>query len=300
MLTRSGPTAHAARLLVFISCHFRRDRIRFLFEQVRGFAEFDVEMVEVVLCTNTSNRDEQNQIMRVLNPLLTTGISIRFEVFDTQSNPWYLPWEHKPLLKAALHDRSRSFTHFIYAENDIRFTFYNFCYFIKFRPLLEPYGLVPSFLRYEYNNDRNAVYLTDIVWRNEIGEEGVTLGGQRFVSPSNPYCAMYIVDRPLAEEYVDSKSFSEVTSKDVIGWPIADRSAMGMTFEDPPAGFRSRCVVPIDVATSLPGYPALVHHLADNYTHRKWTADDKFHFGHTEITEAFAFKHRALPPEPAP
>jgi hypothetical protein len=78
---------------------------------------------------------------------------------------------------------------------------------------------------------------------------------------------MFILDRELALEYVESPSFDRVRSKVVRpDWDVACRAAMGLCFENPPPGFTTRYVSPVDPSTLTTPYWSWVYHIPNNYT----------------------------------
>jgi hypothetical protein len=57
-----------------------------------------------------------------------------------------------------------------------------------------------------------------------------------------------ILDQTDADKYIRSQSFDPHKSYELVGvrnWPIADRSSMGLAFENLPAGHEHRRCVPI-------------------------------------------------------
>jgi hypothetical protein len=69
-----------------------------------------------------------------------------------------------------------------------------------------------------------------------------------FVSLGNPYMGMMILDQDMAEEYIASISSDPLKSFELTQfrcWPLADRSSMGLAFENLLPGQEHRRVVPI-------------------------------------------------------
>jgi hypothetical protein len=57
-----------------------------------------------------------------------------------------------------------------------------------------------------------------------------------------------ILDSFDAVEYVKSGSMDPAKSVEIVGfrnWPLADRSSMGLAFENPPSGFEHRRCIPV-------------------------------------------------------
>ncbi|TGP14594.1 hypothetical protein, partial [Mesorhizobium sp. M1D.F.Ca.ET.231.01.1.1] len=80
------------------------------------------------------------------------------------------------------------YTHFIYLENDIRLSFLNFCYFVEFREALRGLGLLPSFIRVEYNAAFGGFTSSDVFWPVYVPVQShVLLGDTVLVNMPNPY-----------------------------------------------------------------------------------------------------------------
>jgi hypothetical protein len=75
------------------------------------------------------------------------------------------------------------------------------------------------------------------------------------------------MDLELANEYANSKAFTEKESRDLTWWDIGARAAMGVQFVDVPKNFTSRHVVPIEKAGDYCKISdsAVLHHLPNLY-----------------------------------
>jgi hypothetical protein len=92
-----------------------------------------------------------------------------------------------------------------------------------------------------------------------------------FVSLGNPYMGMMILDQEMAETYIQSQSSDPIRSFELTQfrcWPIADRSSMGLAFENLLPGQEHRRVVPvIKEGKSLQIAPCgLVEHCDNKYS----------------------------------
>jgi hypothetical protein len=94
----------------------------------------------------------------------------------------------------------------------------------------------------------------------------VNLDEYAFVNLDYPFNAMFILDRELALEYVETLSFDRERSKVVRPeWDVACRAAMGLCFENPPQGFAIRYVSPVDPRTLTTPSWSWIYHLPNNY-----------------------------------
>ncbi len=287
------------RILTSVTFHFRESQLRFLYEVVRAIAGFPVDTVDVVILTNADDEARLGKLRELCQPLFETfparpeaTKTLSIQSFPKLSDPWSLPWCHKQLITDHFLQDESVYTHFIYVEDDILLSYDNFIYFLYFRELLRPHGLIPSFQRVEYNSDNNRLYLTDQIPAKgrRTGGSGldksnrVDLGGYAFVSLDFPYNAMFILDRDLAREYARSPSFDRKTSRPVQPeWSIAARAAMGLCFENVPPGFKNRYVSPVNPDTLTTPHWSWVFHIANNYVTNKYTP-----FAKARVDQLFA------------
>jgi hypothetical protein len=171
-----------------------------------------------------------------------------------------LTWAHKTDLALAILNRQADF--YIYQENDVLIRRDNFDYFMKWKPVLSRYNLEPGFALFEnFDNKRVPIgnyekwYLTKEtpnVW-HDIGFTVpkllvVDFEIDFFVQLGSPYYCGMILDQRDGETYIRSDSYDPEKSYIKTGirnWPIADRSSMGLAFENPPSNHEHRRCVPV-------------------------------------------------------
>jgi len=173
---------------------------------------------------------------------------------------WYLTWAHKTDL--ALEILNRKHDYYIYQENDMALNLDNFHYWLAWKPRLAKSGFEPGFIRYEeYNGlcvpfDNHYRYSLLRETPNVWSDVGFTVPKilvvdheiSVFVQAANPYYGAVILDQKDGEAYIRSDSFDPEKSYARVGirnWPIADRSSMGLAFEDVPAGYEHRRCIPL-------------------------------------------------------
>jgi hypothetical protein len=271
------------RLLVTIPLWFRPGRLAYLADMVRTLAEFPITQMDMVILTQTQDDDEIETVRRLTRPYESATKSFRIHSETYLPDQFSLCWQHRKMIEDVFL-KTDQYTHFAYFEDDIRFSFLNLCYFLYFRKGLAQFGLLPSFVRVEYNSKRLGYFATDRMGHFQgnahtekdghdilkplAGEMHVTCDGQMFVGLKNPYCALYVLDRELATEFVASSSFDRARSESVTHWGVPERAAMGLCFENLPEGWRSRYVVPVDVAKVMPAHWSWVYHLPNNFTNQ--------------------------------
>jgi len=190
-------------------------------------------------------------------------------VYNDLESPWLLTWEHKKIMLTEIKKGDKN-SLFLYIENDVKFTQENLNYWLEHRKNLKESKLIPSFVLVEHSSKQNS-------WL-AIGHFGgkpskynelpkFESKEKTFVQLANPYCACYLMDLELAEEYANSRAFTEKESRELTWWDIGARAAMGVQFVDVPKNFTSRHVVPIDKAGDYCkiSNSAVLHHLPNLY-----------------------------------
>jgi hypothetical protein len=291
------------RILVAVTFHFRESRLQYLFQVVRALCEYPVDVLDVVVITNVDDDMTLKQIRDLCGPLFapfpvrpSSKKNILIESFPNLPHSWLLPWSHKHLIANRFLSAEPAYTHFIYVEDDVLLSFDNFCYFVHYRDMLKERRLIPSFQRIEYNDADNRLYLLDQIGVTDFTSRGcVNLDGYAFVNLDYPFNAMFILDRELALEYVETPSFDRERSKVARpDWDVACRAAMGLCFEHPPQGFAARYVSPIDPSTLTAPSWSWIYHLPNNY------AKDRLKpFAKTRIDQQFSSEGNVVTWRPA-
>lgn len=282
----SGMEAYFSRLAVFITFHFRHDRLCYLADMLRILGHYPVKMMRIVVCTNTEGPNEIGKIANLGRLLLTGDKAISVQSFTSLQHPFHLTWSHKAPMAAA-YDAPEAYTHFIYAEDDIGLSFANFAYYVRYTDALAAHGLIPGFTRYEYNHVAGDLYLSDYHHPiNAAKEASIVVKNTTFIDSPYPYMATFILTRAQMAEYMASRSFDMVESEQVSGWWIAERAAMGLTWENVPSGFRSRVVIAVDDERRDPLPDALMHHIPNNYTNN-YADRPEFVAGRIKVTDGF-------------
>jgi hypothetical protein len=258
--------AQSSRLLSCITFRFRADRLVFLAETLRTLAEYPVASMDVVILTNYATEAGVGLIDQLAREIFPTN-STQVRTFDRFDDPYELAWCHKPIIAHEfLEGIQPRYTHFIYLEEDIGLTFTNYCYFLLFRERLRDFGLLPAFVRMDYSVAQSGFVATDSFWPVYVPLQAhVIVDEFAMVNMPNPYNPIFILDRELGEEYVQSRSFAKDTSYELCHWATADRSAMGLCLENVPTPFQTRYVVPVSVLTNTVPAAARVRHFPNNY-----------------------------------
>jgi len=258
--------ACAARILIAITVHFDVTRLQFLAEVLRSLSDFPVATMNIILVTNTF-REEDIVLLKRLCGEVAQGKDSSIRSYGGLSHPFDLTWCHKEIIASEfLREPNSQYTHFIYLEDDMRINFSNFCYFMHYRDILRKDGLIPSFLRVEYSANLDGFINTDNLAPTDLSNRPcIDVGDAILVNMLYPYNACYILDVELAAEYVKTRSFDMEDSKEVSAWQVRERAAMGLCFENIPAPFQCRYVVPVLKQSGVAPAYSWISHIANNY-----------------------------------
>jgi hypothetical protein len=275
--------ARDARILVAITVHFNAVRLEYLAEVMRSLAEFPVAAMHVVLVTNTVDDQELAVLQRLCDEIFS-GKTASIRSYEYLGHPHYLTWRHRKIVADEfIRGNDGHYTHFIYLEDDIRLSFVNFEYFVEYREKLRHAGLLPSFLRVEYNQVLNGFVGSDnrvpvdVSRQARIDIDDIVMTNNPF-----PYNPCYILDTELAAEFSRTRSFGRERSRSATDMDVRERAAMGLCYENVPEPFQSRYVIPISKTTGLTLNRAWISHLPNNYAN-----DPKSDFGKVRMDSLF-------------
>ena len=130
------------------------------------------------------------------------GVGARVEVGLPSSNPWSLPFAHKPLFAQNVDE----YDLFIYSEDDIEVTEGNIDAFLRWTPQLAD-DEIAGFLRYEVDAS-GARSLPDVHGRFHWDPESVRRRGAGvFAEFTNEHAAFYILTRQQLKRAIASGGF---------------------------------------------------------------------------------------------
>jgi hypothetical protein len=253
-----------ARILVAVTFHFKEARLRHLAQTLRAMSSWDVDYMRVVVFTNEQTELNSSKLKRLCSEILCNRES-EIRVVTGLDNPLKLTWAHKPLIKSDFLNENHAFSHFIYIEDDIEIFSENCAYWLAAREILRPKGLIPSFLRLEYEPSQAALTSSDSFWRIFVPSQSyLKINNIIWLFMPNPYNPLYILDQELAREYVESRSFDEIQSAEVCSWGLTERAAMALCNEGIPECFPHRYVVPLN-DLGIPPVGCQIFHIPSNY-----------------------------------
>ena len=251
----------------YIASHYREGREPILGDVLDALGTWEDAILDVTVMSNVPTYGDLPLFAEKKRGFEAKGFSLKLEVVSDLANPRHLTWAHKKYMPAWAETASQGEDFFVYIEDDILISKENFRYFVTSLKKLKPEGLIPGFLRTEFNENGER-HLMDLIhveyWQRERTRR---INGKLWHACQNPYWAGFIMDRDLAREYVASPSFDIEKSAAVHHWNVQERSAMGLTYEKPPRDLRSRVVIPL--VDGQPEADCLVWHRSNNYVTMK-------------------------------
>ena len=254
------------KLAVCICFYYKESKFKYLKEVCNNLMQLASE-VDVTIITNENSKDKLKILKENIDPIIKN-----FNIYNAQEfqDPYLLPWVHYTVMRKKILDKS--FTHFMYTEDDILTSKENIIYWIKGRKALEKFKLIPSFLRTEENALDKNLYSTDMMKRMKFEKMPKVFSDSEnisFVNILNPYNAIYFLDRELMLEHLNGSSsnpdfgFFNQEIRDT--FPIRERAALGLMYYNVPEGFLNRHVIPVSAKNKTVYNYCFVKHLPNNY-----------------------------------
>jgi len=246
------------RFLIFVTAHDPLSRFDVLLKTLRGYESLPGKK-DVFIYIDAAHEADAAVLKDLLEPNVALN-ALNVIVASERYEGFSLTWAHKDLLREAVKNKYYDF--YVYTENDMVFSNDNFLYWFLYKDKLKALNLEPGFCRYEVYGPKRVPFDNHRVWqlngltRDVWGERPYCVESYLtplddfvgFVSLGNPYMGMMILDQDMAEEYIASISSDPLKSFELTQfrcWPLADRSSMGLAFENLLPGQEHRRVVPI-------------------------------------------------------
>lgn len=274
------------QIMVAITFWFRSSRLAVLSKNIQAIIDFPVEFIEITIHSNRMSPTEFEILERLCDFHRRADRPIIIRSHDVAPG-FDLAWRHRRDVEEIF--MPSKLTHFVYLEDDITFLYQNFRYFLDNRTSLSSRGLLPSFLRFETDPETMRFYFADLTQPNLVGEcQYIETEDERvFVVPPLPtYCALYILDKELAEEFVESRSFHQSDSLELTEWGQPERAAMGLCLENVSPPYGCRYAIQLDPARGGISRSALIHHSGNDHSRRM--IGDGSPFGKIQLSSFFA------------
>ena len=276
----------SCRFFIAVTAFDPLSRFDELLKTLQGYTEIP-GIQDFYIFIDHEHAEDKKLLKELLEPNLDE-CGLEIIVANPQFTGFSLTWSHKQLLATAVSAKAYDF--YVYTENDMHFTEDNFYYWWFWKDKLKVFNLEPGFCRYENLNGRlipfdnhkkwSLSHMTPDVWGDRGYDVQTYLTPDEdfvcFASLGNPYMGMMILDQEMAEKYVGSDSCDPIKSFELTKfrcWPIADRSSMGLAFEDLQDNQEHRRVVPlikvdnhVEIAKC-----GLIEHMDTKYSQRMLT-----------------------------
>jgi hypothetical protein len=224
------------KLYVNICFHYVEKRLKYLNEVIASINEISTE--QTIIIVNSNELFECESMVNVAHGL---------------KHPWHLTWEHKKYMQEFL---KTDYTHYMYLEDDIKFTKQTMNYWLKTKELFDKNGFnfIPAIHRIEY---KNGIAMSLDSTKKPVIRNSITIEEQKFVFLPEPYQGMFIMTRQDVMEHLNSQYAKIGVYK---GFSIRESANLGNMYLNVPKGYLHRAIVPVE------GFERCwVHHLSNNY-----------------------------------
>lgn len=236
---------HPKKLAVVVCFFFNSKKINILKKTIKKIDSYDFN-TNITILTNKLTFVQKKTLNK-----LSKQITKKVDIYEINELPDanFLPWHSINLMKKKYIDKSIS--HFMFLEDDILVNKRNISYWIYFRKKLKNLNLIPGFLRYE--NYKKKLYAVDFQKKINLNKTPKILVKKDkfgFVNPRFLYSAMYLMDRNLMKNYLNSQaikvdfSFTNNFLKSVA--PIKELLSVSHSFLNVPKGFHHNLVLPFN------------------------------------------------------
>jgi hypothetical protein len=210
------------KLWVNVCFHYVPERLPKFYQLIENINKFKTKGTKIIINSNTNFDD---------------NLPIKVSVLD---DPFHLTWEHKKDMQAFLES---DYTHFVYLEGNLNLTQKNLNYWCKYREFFKNNNLnfIPAIHRVQIGKDGRTYSLDST--RHVNKNPSIEVQGKKFISLPEAYQGMFIMDREMVQEHINS-DFFKLGQK---GWfGIRESANLGNMFINVPAGFPHRALVPLD------------------------------------------------------
>ena len=272
----SNKKFYPKKMVIIICFHFNKKRIKNLIKVCDNIKNYKFSK-EISIITNKINNKEHNFLRNNLKKKLK-----KFKIIQINKNPEpnLLPWFCFNILKSKY--VNKSFSHFLFLEDDISINSKNINYWVLSRKILKKYNLIPAFLRCEfYKKKLFSVDNPEKIKIKSIPKFQSYSKKFGFLNLRYPYHAMCLMDRDLMKEYIQSNlisidfGFHHKIMR--LLYPIKELANIIIGYINVPQGFHNRYFLPYINRNKLPSY-CIIRHLDNKYIRMK-----SWHYGKISI-----------------
>ena len=264
------------KILIVICFHFNNNRIKNLEQICENINNYKLSK-KILIITNDIDSKKYNLLKKKLSNKLK-----KFNIIKIKNipEPNLLPWYCLDYMKKNY--KEKSFSHFLYLEDDILINENNINYWIFARKILKKFNFIPAFLRCENNGKKLFSVDNPKTIKLNITPKILTKSKKfGFLNLKYPYHASCLMDRDLMKEYTESKlvgidyGLSHKIMKTM--YPIKELANIIIGYINVPKGYYNRFFLPFVSSNNIPIY-CIIEHI-DN----KYIKLNKEHFGKIDI-----------------
>lgn len=199
-----------------------------------------------------------NNLSNIPNIKITVDSNVNFDsnldIRVTQlADPYHYTWEHKKYMPEFLNS---DYSHFAYVEGNIDVTKKTFDYWIKTREMFlkNNHNLIPAVHRIQKDKEGN-IYSLDCTHKQHGCR--IKVDDQEFIFLSEPYQGMFIMDKEMVKEHIDSGYYS-LGHKHTYG--IRESANLGNIYVNVPPNLPHRAALPLNIPDEC-----MVEHFGTDY-----------------------------------
>lgn len=255
------------KIAIVICFYFNKKNINELTKTCKNLKNLG-KKIDVTIITNDIKKNKKSFLSRKLRLVLK-----KFKIIiHNIPEPNLLPWFSISVMKQKILDKS--FSHFLYLEHDMLLYKKNLIYWCKFRTILKSKNLIPAFLRTEKNKN-NEIFAVDAINKIDFkNDPKIYINSKKdgFINNKNPYQAIYLMDRDLMKEYLNSPASTvdfgffnqELRNK----YPIKELVNVSIAYSNIPYGYYNRYMIPFTNKKEIPDF-CLIEHSSNKYVNLK-------------------------------
>ena len=251
------------KMSIVICFHFNKKRIKNLKIISKNINDYKFKK-NVSIITNDINSYDYKFLKKELSNKLK-----KFNIIKIKNipEPNLLPWYCLNFMKKSY--KNKSFSHFLYLEDDILINENNINYWIFARKILKKFNFIPAFLRCE--NKGNKLFSVDNPKTIRIKNTPKILTQSEkfgFLNLRYPYHASCLMDRDLMKEYSKSElvgidyGLKHKVMKTL--YPIKELANIIIGYINVPNGYYNRFFLPFINSNKIPFY-CIIKHIDNKY-----------------------------------
>ena len=245
------------KIAIVICFHFKKKRLETLKLNISNISKYNFQK-DVTIITNDITKTDQEKISRIIKDKIKNYSIITIKNLPDDN---FLPWHSINVMREKI--KSRSFSHFMFLEDDIIVNSENISYWMHFRKILKKFSLIPNFLRCElYNRKYYSVDNPNYISKNKMPTISTKTKKFGFINSKYPYSGMYLMDRNLLKVFLKSEAskidfgFTHKVMRAL--YPIKELANIAHAYFLVPNGYHNKLVLPFD-GNKIPSYCVIEH-----------------------------------------